>query len=183
MTLHSLILWLMISAAQQPCLPFDYECAREAIEGVEQVVLDDFSAAAADYTAATGQRLNVTSARRSLRHCAALMAAMTVAQLEGMYCRNGYPDYIQSMKDAMEKHGRNLTAEEAYEILKNRREGFISSHLFGAAIDVASEGLQDAAMLERILAEHNFTVLNETSLGVKCIHASHRNVPRKIIRE
>jgi len=163
--------------------PFEYECSDEAISGLAPQVVADFCEVAKKYASQTGQRLTVTSAKRTLRHCASLMAAMSVAQLEGMYCRNGYPDYIRSMKGEMERLGRNLTVDEAYEILRNRGEGFISSHLFGAAVDIATEGLKDAALLERLLAEHNFTVLNETSLGVLCIHASHRNVQRQIIRE
>ena len=172
-----------MALTQAHSLPFDHECSDEALAGLAPQVVADFTAAAEKYTAATGQRLVVTSARRSLRHCASLMAAMSIEQLEGMYCRNGYPDYILSMKEAMQKLGRNLTDDEAYDILKNRGEGFISAHLFGAALDVASEGLEDEALLEKILASFNFNVLNETSLGIKCIHASHKNVPRQIIRE
>lgn len=183
MLLSTLIICLLMSIPVPQPLPFDHECADEALEGLSPQVLADFCAVAEEYTEATGQRLVVTSARRTLRHSASLMAAMSIGQLEGMYCRNGYPDYIQSMKDEMARLGRNLTADEAYEILKNRREGFISSHLFGAALDVASEGLKDASLLEALLAKHGFNVLNETSLGVKCIHASHSKTPKQIIRE
>ena len=183
MTNLALPVCLLMSFSQQHRLPFDHECADEALAGLAPQAIADFCTAAEKYTAATGQRLTVTSARRTLRHCASLMAAMSIEQLEGMYCRNGYPDYIQTMKDAMQRLGRNLTDDETYEILRNRREGYISAHLFGAAIDVASANLQDADLLEQILASCNFSVLNETSLGVNCIHASHKNVQRLIIRE
>ena len=178
------LLFLLLMTFPQPhTFPFDHECTDEALAGLAPQVVADFSTAAERYTSETGQRLIVTSARRSLRHCASLMAAMSIEQLEGMYCRNGYPDYIRSMKDAMLNLGRKLTPDEAYEILRNRGEGYISAHLFGAALDVASEGLKDGALLERLLESCNFTVLNETSLGVNCIHASHKNVQRQIIRE
>ncbi|MBQ7652492.1 MAG: hypothetical protein IJS15_16150 [Victivallales bacterium] len=177
------LLWLLMTFTQAHSLPFDHECTDEALAGLAPQVLADFSAAAERYTSETGQRITVTSAKRSLRHCASLMAAMSIEQLEGMYCRNGYPDYIKSMKEAMRSLGRKLTPDEAYEILRNRGEGYISAHLFGAALDVASDGLKDAALLERILADSNFSVLNETELGVNCIHASHKNVKRQIIRE
>ncbi len=178
-----LLLWILMSFPLSQTLPFDYECSDAALAGLAPQVIADFCVVAEKYTSETGQRLTVTSARRTLRHCASLMAAMSIEQLEGMYCRNGYPDYIQSMKDAMQKLGRNLTTDEAYEILKNRGEGYISSHLFGAAVDIASEGLKDEALLEKLLVSSNFSVLNETSLGVKCIHASHKNVQKQIIRE
>ena len=121
MLLSTLIICLLMSISVSQPLPFDHECADEALEGLSPQVLSDFCAVAEEYTEATGQRLLVTSARRTLKHSASLMAAMSIEQLEGMYCRNGYPDYIQSMKDEMERLGRKLTADEAYEILKNRR--------------------------------------------------------------
>ncbi len=125
----------------------------------------------------------VTSARRTLKHTAFLMSAFTVEQLEGMYCRNGYPDYIRTMKSAMERLKRKLTPEETYDILKNRQEGFISSHLFGGAVDIAVEGLSDKSLLTRLLHAEGFTTLDETDLGILCIHASHPHVAKVIVRE
>lgn len=111
------------------------------------------------------------------------MAAFSIDQLEGMYCRNGYPDYIRTMRTAMETLHRRLTPDEAYDILKHRQEGYISAHLSGGAIDIAVEGLADKPLLLALLHEAGFTTLDETDLGVPCIHASHPDVPKSIIRE
>ena len=163
--------------------PFDFSCDSEGIATLDGVVLDKLKTIAQEYLRRTGTRLTVTSARRTLKHTAFLMSAFTVEQLEGMYCRHGYPDYIRTMKSAMEHLQRKLTPEETYDILKNRQEGFISSHLFGGAIDIAVEGLVDKPLLSRLLHAEGFTTLDETDLGVLCIHASHPNVAKVIVRE
>ena len=82
-----------------------------------------------------------------------------------MYCRNGYPDYIRTIKSSMEQLHRRLTPEETYEILKKRQEGYISTHLFGGAVDIAAEGLKDKPLLIRLLQAEGFTTLDETDLG------------------
>jgi len=163
--------------------PFDFSCDGESIATLEGCVLDKLKTVAQEYLRRTGTRLMVTSARRTLKHTALLMSAFTIEQLEGMYCRNGYPDYIRTMKSAMEHLQRKLTPEETYDILKNRQEGFISSHLFGGAIDIAVEGLADKNLLTHLLHAEGFSTLDETDLGVLCIHASHLNVAKVIVRE
>ncbi len=163
--------------------PFDVSCDEEGITGLEPIVLEAFTHVAQEYLRRTGTRLVVTSAKRTLRHTAFLMAGFTIEQLEGMYCRNGYPDYIRSIMTLMEQLHRRLTQEETYEILKNRQEGFISSHLFGGAVDIAAEGLKDKLLLTHLLQAEGFTTLDETDLGVFCIHASHQNVAKVIVRE
>ncbi len=166
-----------------PTLPFDHSCSREAITALPPVALRHFSIVATAYSRRTGQRLEVTSAHRTLRHTAALMADFTQEQLEGMYCRNGYPSYIRQLVQARATAGRMLTAEETYRILRERTEGYISSHLYGAALDVATDGLADRPLLIRLLEQHRFRTLDETSLGVRCVHATHTQVPTQIILE
>ncbi len=163
--------------------PFDFSCDAEGVAGLEAIVLEAFTTVAQEYLRRTGTRLMVTSGRRTLRHTAFLMSGFSIEQLEGMYCRNGYPDYIRTIKSSMEQLHRRLTPEETYEILKNRQEGYISSHLFGGAVDIAVEGLKDKPLLTRLLQAEGFTTLDETDLGVLCIHASHQNVTKSIIRE
>ena len=171
-----------LHASPSTC-PFDFSCTEEGISGLEAITLEAFLNVAKEYLQRTQTRLMVTSAKRSLKHTASLMSAFSIGQLEGMYCRNGYPDYIRTMKDAMERLNRKLTPEETYEILRNRQEGYISSHLFGGAIDIAAEGLADKALLISLLHSAGFTTLDETDLGVQCIHASHSKVPKSIVRE
>ena len=163
--------------------PFDFACDTEGVTGLTAIVLEAFTNVAQEYLRRTGTRLMVTSGRRTLRHAAFLMSTFTIEQLEGMYCRNGYPDYIRSIKSSMEQLHRRLTPEETYEILKNRKEGYISSHLFGGAVDIAIEGLKDKNLLTRLLQTEGFTTLDETHLGILCIHASHKNVAKVIVKE
>ena len=166
-----------------PVLPYAISCAKEAVESLKPGVLEAFAGCAVKYASRTSQRLEISSARRSLRHCARLMCAFDKGQLEAMYCRNGYPSYISEMVDAMEAKGRLLTEEEAYQILRNRSEGYVSAHLYGAAIDIASDGLADKALLKELLEEAGFRVLDETDMGVRCIHATYRSIEPEIIKE
>lgn len=163
-------------------LPFDFTCAPEEIRGLAPVALEAASRAAAEYTRLTTARVTVTSAARTLYHTAELMAAFTLAQLEGMYCRHGYPQYIAAMRDAMAAAGRPLTPAETYAILRDRTEGYISSHLYGAALDFATDALTKPALLASLLHSVGFKTLDENSLGIHCLHASHPNVPVRIIK-
>ncbi len=181
---------LLLALLLAGCLPFsmespsyDHTSADEAIAGLAPVVRESLERVAAEYARATGERLTVTSARRSLRHTASLMAAFSQEQLEGMYCRHGYPSYIRQIVEARAANGGSLSAEETYQILCNRTEGYISSHLSGGAVDIATEGLSHKDILRNLLEQNDFTTLDETSLGVQCIHATHKKVPRLIIRE
>ena len=164
-------------------LPYTYSCSKEAIASLKPGVLEAFAECAKQYRTNTGQTLEITSAKRSLRHCAQLMNAFSKEQLEAMYCRNGYPSYIRDIVQARDKMGRQLTDEEAYQILCNRSEGYISAHLYGAAIDIASEGLADKALLLEFLEKAGFRTLDETNLGIRCIHATFRGIAAEIIRE
>lgn len=164
-------------------LPYTYSCSKEAIVSLKPGVLEAFAECAKQYRAKTGQTLEITSARRSLRHCAQLMNAFSKEQLEAMYCRNGYPSYIRDIVQARIKMGRALTDDEAYQILCNRSEGYISAHLYGAAIDIASECLADKALLLELLAKAGFRTLDETDLGIRCIHATFSGIAAEIIRE
>ncbi|MBR0459940.1 MAG: hypothetical protein IJJ26_11940 [Victivallales bacterium] len=164
-------------------LPYDHTCSDEALAGLAPVVRESMARVAAEYAQATGERLTVTSAHRTLHHTASLMAHFSQEQLEGMYCRHGYPSYIRQIVAARAAKGGSLTTEETYQILRNRTEGFISSHLSGGAVDIATEGLSHKELLRNLLEQNDFTTLDETSLGVQCIHATHKKVPKLIIRD
>ena len=162
---------------------FDHTCVAEELQTLAEGVLDAFAEVASRYTQETGQRLVVTSARRTLRHTAELMAKFTPAQLEALYCRNGYPSYIREMVSAIQAKGRSLTEEEAYAILAHRTEGYVSAHLYGAALDIRSTGLQDSALLRSLLETAGFRTLDETECGINCIHATYKATPILMIRE
>ncbi len=163
--------------------PFETACEPASVMGLEPVALGDLCKVAEEYLRRTGERLTVTSARRTLRKTAAIMSGFSVEQLEAMYCRNGYPDYIRAMVGKMSASGSRLTEDEVYEILRNRKEGYISSHLSGGAVDFWTEGLGNRDLLMELLRCNNFTAFDETSAGVSCIHASHSLVPRLMIME
>ncbi|OQC15654.1 MAG: hypothetical protein BWX73_01228 [Lentisphaerae bacterium ADurb.Bin082] len=165
-------------------LPYRYTCSPENFAALRPEVLAALTAAATAYQRQTGQAITVTSAGRTLRHCAELMAAFNREQLEAMYCRRGYPDYIRQLVAAAEAKQAPLSADEAYDILRQRREGYISYHLFGAAVDIATKDLHDAKRLTEILTSCGFAVSDETHLGIPCLHASYTQVtePLPIIR-
>lgn len=164
-------------------LPFDFSCSGEAIAGLKPALMQALFRVAEEYSTATSTRLTVTSASRNLRKMASLMAGFSIAQLEGMYCRNGYPQYIRSIADERSRLGRLLTDDETYVILQNRTEGYISTHLFGAAVDIAVENLKNKDLLCSLLEANGFRTLDETSLGIQCIHATFKDIPKEIVRE
>ena len=173
----------MDGALPQVEWPFEAACDTASVMALEPVALGDLCKVAEEYLRRTGERLTVTSARRTLRKTAAIMAGFSAEQLEMMYCRNGYPDYIRAMVAKLSEKGSLLTEDEVYEILRNRKEGYISSHLSGGAVDFWTEGLGDRELLMELLRCNNFTAFDETAAGVRCIHASHSMVPRLMIME
>jgi hypothetical protein len=150
-------------------------------EGLADGVTMAVNRAAKGYHQETQLSITVVSGRRTLRHQAKLMAGMTRAQLEGMYCRNGYPSYITRIVSHMSEKGPP-SADGVYDILRTRKEGYISAHLSGAAVDIRSRGA-NVPVLKRVLSEHGFAVLDERSLGIACIHATWRAAPRLIVWE
>ena len=158
-----------------------WECSRE---GLAPELLDDLARAIEAYAIASGDDgVVITSGRRTLRHQAKLMAAFSQEQLMGMYGRHGTPCYVQAIGELREREGRDPTADEVYRILRERKEGFISSHLYGGAIDVASRSVSDVPALRKHLARCGFRTLDERNLGIACIHATHTGVPKAIVRE
>jgi hypothetical protein len=151
-------------------------------EGLDAGLLNALSRVAAEYAAQTGQSLVINSGARTLRRQAELMAAMSQDQLEGMYCRHGYPAYVSGIVAARRQNRADVDAEAVYEILRQRENGFISSHLFGAAVDVSPSGT-DLGLLRRLLEENGFSTLDERHLGINCLHATYRHVPQRIVRE
>lgn len=150
-------------------------------EGLASGLVTALSGAATAYHEQTGRPLRITSGRRTLYHQATLMADFTQAQLEGMYCRNGYPSYIRELVAHRKAHG-TLTPADAYRILSRRTEGYISSHLYGGAVDIGTNGL-NVPLAKELLTARGFRVLDERSLGVYCLHATYRHAPVRIVRQ
>lgn len=181
------VLGCLFSSKDKETMPdpvafYTYSCDPENIAALRPEVRQAFFQVAEAYFLQTGELLRVTSARRSLRHCAELMAGCSREQLEGMYCRNGYPDYIRSIVNAQEKQGGPLTGDQVYRILQNRQSGYISWHLIGGAIDISAD-LSNPDLLRKLLQEQGFSVLDEQSLGIACLHATYRGLEPQIIRE
>ncbi len=151
-------------------------------QGLDSRLLTALRKAAAEYAARTGQPIVVNSGARTLRRQAELMAEMSQDQLEGMYCRQGYPGYVSGILAARKRNGGSTDADAVYEILRQRDGGYISAHLSGAAVDVSPAGA-DVDLLRSLLEEHDFVVLDERGLGVDCLHATYRYAPRRIVRE
>ena len=165
-----------------PSEHFTFSCSVENLHGLLPEVRAALDRVALEYLQATGERIRVTSARRSLRHCAELMAAFDQQQLEGMYCRNGYPDYIRELVAARKDKGAALSTEEVYQILCRRQSGYISWHLVGGAVDL-DRRVTNPELLQKLLRENNFAVFDEQEFSVPCFHATYRGLPKTIIRE
>jgi hypothetical protein len=90
---------------------------------------------------------------------------------------------VQAIGELRRKKRRAPTADEVYHILRTRESGYISSHLYGGAIDIASRSVQDMATLRAQLARHNFRTLDERSHGIACLHATHLGTPKTIVRD
>lgn len=161
---------------------YTYSCDPENIAALLPEVRHAFFQVAEAYFRETCEKLRITSAKRSLRHCAELMAGFTREQLEGMYCRNGYPDYIRSIVTAQEKQNDPLSVEQVYRILQNRQAGYISWHLIGGAIDISTQ-LKNPDLLRKLLQKHGFSVFDEEAFGISCLHATYQGLKPEIIRQ
>ncbi len=157
----------------------EWECPADGLHPLLRPALE---AAAAAYRRAAGGTLRVTSGRRTLRRQAELMAGMSDAQLRALYARNGTPDYVAALTAARAANGA-LDAETAYAILRNRREGYISAHLSGAAADLATDGVADLPLLKKLLDANGFDTLDERDAGLPCLHCRLRAAPTAIVRE
>lgn len=151
-------------------------------EGLDDGLLEALQCAAAEYAAEAGQAIVINSGARSLLRQAELMSEMSQGQLEGMYCRRGYPSYIQRLVRVRKESRDSVDAQETYEILRRRDEGYISAHLSGAAVDVSPAG-SDLSLLKKVLEKHGFVTLDERGLGINCLHATYELAPRRIVRE
>ena len=159
-----------------------YVCQDSGIAGLLPEVKDCLTAAVNEYYLATGEPPVITSGYRTLHHCAALMADFDQVQLEQLYCRHGYPSYIRDLVAAREAKGSPLTADEAYDILRRREEGYISWHLAGGAVDFRLPQA-NPELLRDCLERHGFRVLDETEAGVPCWHATKTGLTPRVIRE
>ncbi|MFA4944338.1 MAG: hypothetical protein WC789_06515 [Lentisphaeria bacterium] len=162
-------------------MPLAWNCSQE---GLAPELLAALAAAAAAFAAAGGPTLTVTSGRRTLRRQAELMAAMSEAQLRELYARaGGTPDYLAAIL-ARRAAGAPCAAEAVETILQNRREGFVSAHLCGAAVDLAlTPDLQPRrGELRALLEAHGFATLDETEAGIPCLHCRLRALPLREVR-
>ncbi len=105
------------------------------------------------------------------------MAAMTPEQLRGLYCSGGVPSYVEELIQNMP-----LTPEKALHILANRTEGYISKHLFGAALDLAPSSIQDHQLFQNIIAQLGLRLLDERQNGIQCFHIADNSIPITIVR-
>jgi hypothetical protein len=158
-----------------------WDCSRQ---GLPHALLQDLCRAVDAYAAETGDNaVTITSGHRTLRRQAELMAAFSQDQLMGLYGRHGTPSYVTAIAEFRNTNGRAPTADEVYRILRHRRDGYISSHLYGGAVDIASRSVQNMAALRAQLAQHNFRTLDERSQGIACLHATHLGTPKRIVRD
>ena len=157
------------------------ECTLEAFEALHPRLQEAIRRAARRYHDARPDEpaWRVTSARRTLRRQAELMAACTPEQLLAMYASRGRPQYI----DAILAAAQPLDADAVYAILQTRTEGYISRHLFGAAADLGANGVADPALLKRLLAAEGAAVLDERECGIPCYHVAWPDAPVQIVRE
>ena len=155
-----------------------WKCARN---GLLQGVTRRIETVARLYHRETGTALRVVSARRSLQRQAELMAAMSQEQLEILYCRNGYPDYVRQIADGLRACG-TVSPAKVYEILAQRAEGYVSAHLSGAALDIDATDA-DVDLLHKLLTENGFRVLDERVAGIPCIHAVIASAKLRMVRK
>ena len=106
------------------------------------------------------------------------MAAMTAEQLRGLYCHGGIPSYVEELIQAMP-----LAPERAYSILCHRSEGYISKHLFGAAVDLAPDRILDQKLFRELMAKYRLTLLDERQNGISCFHLADPDAEIRIVRE
>ena len=110
----------------------------------------------------------ITSAMRTLRRQAELMADMTPEQLRAMYCSGGTPQYIDDICKVYP-----ASAEIIHQILANRTEGYISRHLYGLAADIAAENITHPQELKALLLEAGVAaILDERDMGIQCFHVA-----------
>ncbi len=108
------------------------------------------------------------------------MAAMSDAQLKGLYGAGDPPDYVRRICELRGPDGA-VSAALVYDVLCERREGYVSRHLFGAAADLA---IPECAVpeLKEALRRQGLAVLDERDRGIDCLHVSLPGVPTRIVR-
>ncbi|MGN0867295.1 MAG: hypothetical protein ACI4SG_06435 [Oligosphaeraceae bacterium] len=160
--------------------PFRLSCPEEAYQALDPVLRRKLEAAYQSYArACPGEPpWRITSGRRTLRQQGEEMAAMTPEQLRQLYGRNGVPSYVEELIQAMP-----LTPEKAYRILARRKEGYISRHLFGAAVDVAADSVRQGEAMRQVLQDQGLVLLDERTQGIPCLHVSCPQLEIQIVRE
>jgi hypothetical protein len=159
----------------------NWDCSRK---GLPRPLLRDLCHAVDAYVSETGdEAVTVTSGHRTLRRQAELMAAFSQDQLMGLYGRHGTPCYVAAIGEFRKEKGHAPNADEVYRILRDRESGYISSHLYGGAIDIATRTVQNIDALRAQLKQHGFRTLDERSQGIACLHATHLGTPKRIVRK
>ena len=148
-------------------------CTPEEYFGVQEGLRLRVEAASQKYLSAHPGEApwRVTSGLRSLQEQAWEMAAMSPEPLLKLYSKGGTPSYVQEMT-AVEN--QPLTPERAYEILLNRKEGYVSKHLYGNAVDLAAKDMKDLTLAKKLLEEQGLAVKDESAQGIPCMHVSSR---------
>jgi len=156
----------------------DWQCDSA---GLKPEMVAALERVASEYFRQCAKPLRITSGRRSLRRQAELMSGMNREQLVSLYGAKGIPDYIQALCQILDR-GDKLTPDNAYDVLTHRQEGYISRHLFGAAVDLDPAEMK-SILLRHLLEEHGFTTLDEREFGLACVHAAWPGCPEEIVRD
>jgi len=151
-------------------------------EGLVPELVERIEAAVREYAAVHGGPVEITSGRRSLRHQARLMAAMTDEQITALYGPGDTPDYVRSIRALPRNADGARDPGVVYEVLRNRRQGYISRHLFGAAADISPPDCAPEKLVAA-LKRHGLNVLDERGTGIHCFHVSLPGVTPVIVRE
>ena len=146
------------------------DCGADAFNALHPALRNALRTAAGEYAATVpgASPWIVTSAMRTLKRQAELMAEMTPQQLRSLYCSGGTPAYITEICRAYP-----ADADTIHNILKNRTVGYISRHLYGLAADIAAEHIEKPELMKKILLSHGVaSILDERDNGIQCFHIS-----------
>jgi len=148
--------------------------------GVDPALVQAVERAARVWSAEIGRPVEVASGVRTLRRQAELMAAMSDAQLHGLYSAGGVPDYVRRICELRSPDG-TISAARVYDVLRQRHGGYVSRHLFGAAVDLAVPQIAVPELVDALL-QQGLAVLDERDRGIHCLHVSLPGAPVRIVR-
>lgn len=158
------------------CLTWD--CASD---GLDPRLVIALTQAAVDYWRLTGRRLRVTSGLRALARQAELMADMTSDQLRLLYARHGMPTYLPPIL-TLPPGPLSRRAPAVLAILQQRRDGYVSAHLYGGAADLDAEDV-NTETLRPLLEARGCRLLDETMAGIPCLHVTLVACNPRLVRD